>query len=51
MKFQLLKATLLLGSLGFAGGAYADGDTPSTLGDLGKFDGEVITIMGSIRQR
>ena len=49
MKFQLLKATLLLGALGFAGGAYADVcDTPSTLGDLGKFDGEVITIMGSM---
>ena len=49
MKFQLLKATLLLGSVGFAGGAYADVcDTPSTLGDLGKFEGEVITIMGSM---
>jgi len=49
MKSKLLQATLFIGVAAFAGGAYADVcDTPSTLGDLGKFDGEVITIMGSM---
>ena len=42
---SLLAATALL----CAGPASAEVcDTPSTLGDLGKFEGEVITIMGSI---
>ncbi len=49
MKSQLLRASFLLGFASFAGSAIADVcDTPSTLGELGKFEGEEITIMGSM---
>jgi len=49
MKTQLLQASLFMGVFAFATGASADVcDTPSTLGDLGKFEGETITIMGSM---
>jgi len=49
MKSLLVKASLLVGFAAFAGGASADVcDTPSKLGDLGKFEGETITIMGSM---
>ncbi len=37
-------------SFAFVGTAYADVcDTPSKLGDMGKFEGEVITIAGSMQ--
>jgi len=49
MKHQLLKASLFMGAYAFASSASADVcDTPSALGDLGKFEGEVVTIMGSM---
>jgi alpha-glucoside transport system substrate-binding protein len=49
MKTQLLQASLCMGLFAFASGAHAEVcDTPSQLGDLGKFEGEVISIMGSM---
>jgi alpha-glucoside transport system substrate-binding protein len=50
MKFKLGTAASVLAAASlFAGPSLADVcDTPSTLGDLGKFEGEVITIMGSM---
>ena len=50
MKFNLgTVASLLAATALFAGPSYADFcDTPSKLGELGNFEGEVITIMGSL---
>jgi len=49
MKLRLLQTSLFLGFFALAGNAAADVcETPSTLGDLGSFEGETITIMGSM---
>ena len=50
MNFKLgTAASVLAAATLFAGPSLADVcETPSALGDLGKFDGEVITIMGSM---
>ena len=43
-------AAAAVASFGYAGAASADVcDTPSKLGELGKFEGEVITIAGSMQ--
>ena len=43
-------AVAAVASFGLSGAAHADVcDTPSKLGDLGKFEGEVITIAGSMQ--
>ena len=48
-KSKLLGAALVATSSVVASGAFAEVcDTPSKLGDLGKFEGEVITIAGSM---
>ena len=42
-------AVAAVASFGLSGAAHADVcDTPSKLGGLGKFEGEVITIAGSM---
>ena len=53
MKNTLTLATFVASILGFvAGSAGADVcDTPSKLGDMGSFPGEVITISGSLMER
>ncbi len=49
-KSKLLGAAAFATSSAFAGAAFADVcDTPSAMGDLGSFEGEVITIMGSMQ--
>ena len=49
MKLRLLQTSLFLGVFALASNAAADVcETPSTLGDLGNFEGETITIMGSM---
>ena len=42
-------AVATVASFGLAGAAHADVcDTPSSMGDLGRFDGEIIAMMGSM---
>ena len=49
-KSKLLGATIVAASSAFAGAAFADVcDTPSAMGDLGSFEGEVVTMMGSMQ--
>ena len=50
LKSTLLGAAVLATSGAFATSAFADVcDTPSSMGDLGSFEGEVVTIMGSMQ--
>ena len=49
-KSKLLGATIVAASSAFASAAFADVcDTPSAMGDLGSFEGEVVTMMGSMQ--
>ena len=51
---KILTATVLVASITtmYAGSVQADVcDTPSKLGDMGSFPGEVITISGSLMER